>query len=264
MRVTILGCGPSTGVPTLGGPDGRGDWGACDPAEPRNRRSRSAIVIHAPAGNILVDAGPDLRAQMLACGIGRVGGVVFTHAHADHINGLDDVRMLNRIAGTPLPAWCTGETLAELRRRFDYTFRAWKGPQFFWPVLEYETIVPGEPVTILGTRFETFDQPHYGQRTLSLRAGGFAYTTDVADLEEGAFARLAGLDTWVVGCLQRGPHPAHAHLERVLGWCARLRPRRVVFTHMGLDLDWGWMRANLPAGVEPAYDGMVLDVPEAA
>ncbi len=263
MRVTILGCGSSAGVPTLGGADGSGDWGACDPAEPRNRRTRSSIVIEAPEGNILVDTGPDMRTQLLACGIARIDAIVFTHAHADHVTGLDDVRLLNRINGKPLPAYATRETQDELGRRFDYAFRPWTPPHFYRPVLNMTAVVPGELLAICGTEVQTFDQDHHVMHTLGLRVGGFAYSTDVVRLEEQAFALLAGIDTWVVGCFQRAPHLTHAHVELVDAWRRRLGVRRTVLTHMGTDLDWAWLAANLPEGIEPSIDGLVLEVAQA-
>jgi phosphoribosyl 1,2-cyclic phosphate phosphodiesterase len=259
MLITILGCGGSTGVPTLGGADGRGDWGACDPTEPRNRRTRSSIVIDAPEGRILVDTGPDMRAQLLACGIPRIDAVIFTHAHADHVTGIDDVRLLNRIAGTPLPGFATEATREELERRFDYAFRPWVPPLFYRPVLEMRTVTPGDLLQICGAEIQTFDQDHHVMHTLGLRIGAFAYSTDVVRLEEAALQTLAGSDTWLVGCFQRATHMTHASLEVVLAWRDRLRIRRVILTHMGTDMDWAWLRANLPPGVEPAHDGMLIE-----
>jgi phosphoribosyl 1,2-cyclic phosphate phosphodiesterase len=260
LHITILGCGGSTGVPSLGGADGRGDWGACDPAEARNRRTRSSIVIHGPAGNILVDTGPDMRAQLLACAVPRIDAIVFTHAHADHITGLDDVRLLNRIAGTPLPAFGTARTMEEIARRFDYAFKPWEPPLFYRPVLETTLIAAGDPIEAAGLRLGTFAQDHHVMPTLGLRVGGFAYSTDLVRLDEAGFAALAGVDTWLVGCFQRTPHLTHAHLAVVLGWRARLGVRRTVLTHMGTDMDWAWLAAHLPAGVEAAVDGQVLAI----
>jgi phosphoribosyl 1,2-cyclic phosphate phosphodiesterase len=260
VRITILGCGGSTGVPSIGGADGRGDWGACDPADPRNRRTRSSIVIEGPAGNVLVDTGPDMRAQLLACGIPRIDAIVFTHAHADHITGLDDVRLLNRITRKPLPSFGTDPTLDEIRRRFDYAFKPWEGPNFYRPVLDPHLIAPGETIDAVGLTIRTFDQDHHVMRTLGLRVGKFAYSTDMVRLDEAAFAVLAGVDTWLVGCFQRAPHLTHAHLDLVLAWRARLGVRRTVLTHMGIDMDFAWLLANLPPGVEAAVDGQVLNV----
>jgi phosphoribosyl 1,2-cyclic phosphate phosphodiesterase len=259
LRIKVLGCGGSTGVPTLGGADGRGDFGACDPAEPRNLRTRASIVIEAPEGNILVDTGPDMRAQILANAIPRIDGLIFTHSHADHITGLDDVRLLNRLINRPLPGLATSETARDLRQRFDYAFRPWKPPGFYRPVIDLHTITPGDTIDLCGAAIKTFDQDHHVMRTLGLRTGSFAYSTDVVRLDDAAFAGLAGIDTWLVGCFQRRPHLTHAHLDLVLEWRARLGVRRTILTHMGIDMDWFWLQRYLPSGVEPAYDGMVIE-----
>jgi phosphoribosyl 1,2-cyclic phosphate phosphodiesterase len=261
LTVTLLGCGGSGGVPLIGGPEERGDWGACDPAEPRNRRTRSSLVVEGPAGGrLLVDAGPDLRAQLLACGIARLDAVLFTHAHADHILGVDDLRVVNRVRGAALPAFGTAETLEAVRGRFDYAFLP--APRFFFrPALLPQPVAWGERPMIAGLPVQVFRQDHQVMDTLGLRIGGFAYSTDVVRLPEESLALLAGLDTWVVGCLQRAAHPVHANLDQVLAWVERLRPRRTVLTHMSLDLDWAWLCGRLPPGVEPGHDGLRLRVP---
>jgi phosphoribosyl 1,2-cyclic phosphate phosphodiesterase len=260
IEVCLLGCGGSAGVPLIGGADGRGDWGACDPGEPRNRRSRASILVRQHGQSLLVDTGPDMRAQLLANAVARVDAILFTHAHADHITGLDDVRILNRIAGRPLETFATAATLDELARRFDYAFKPWQPPGFYRPVLQPRPVRPGETVTMAGMATTLIDQDHGFTRTLGLRIGDFAYCTDVVGLDEAAFAALAGVDTWVIGCFQRAPHRTHAHLDRVLEWTRRIGARRSVLTHMGHDLDWGWLTASLPAGVEPGFDGMTLAV----
>jgi phosphoribosyl 1,2-cyclic phosphate phosphodiesterase len=264
LRVTILGCGGSGGVPQIGGVDGRGWWGECDPANPLNRRTRSAIVIEGPDGRrLLVDAGADLRAQLLAACIGRVEAVLITHSHADHIMGLDELRPINREIGAALPLLATEETLAELRRRFDYIFRPPVPPAFYRPAVTPVVVRPGERVTAAGLPMQLFSQDHAVMETLGLRIGRFAYSTDVLVLPERSLAALEGVDTWVVGCFQRAPHKVHAHVGQALAWVERLRPRRTVLTHMSPDLDHAWLRANLPPGVEPAHDGMVLEIGEA-
>ena len=260
LRITVLGCGGSAGVPQIGGPDGFGDWGACDRAEPRNRRTRSSIVVAGDRGSLLVDTSPDMRTQLLACGVPKVDAILFTHAHADHIIGVDDVRGLNRAANKPLDAFATQRTLDELEKRFDYAFKPWQPPMFFRPVLVPRAIRPGDVVETAGLRVQTFDQDHGFIRSLGLRVGGFGYSTDVVALDDTAFELLAGIDTWLIGCFQRQAHKTHADVELVLSWVARLRPRRTVLTHMGHDLDWAWMTANLPPGVEPAYDGQILTI----
>ena len=272
LRVTVLGCGGSAGVPQIGGADGRGDWGACDPAEPRNRRSRSSIVLETPesgqGGRLLVDTGPDLRAQLLANAIPRIDGILFTHAHADHLVGLDEVRILNRILGTPMPVALFAHTLEEIARRFDYVMqprddrwdRPGRPPVFARPVLDIRTITPGEPFRLAGHELVAFEQDHGFTHTLGFRCGDFAYCTDVVSLDASAMAILAGVDTWLVGCFQRASHRTHANVGQVIEWAGQLRPRRTVLTHMGFDLDHGWLRANLPPGIEPAHDGMVIEV----
>lgn len=261
MRVTLLGCGASAGVPMLGGPEGRGEWGECDAAEPRNRRTRASIVIEEAGGALLVDTAPELRTQLLAVGIGRIDAVVYTHAHADHVMGLDDLRALNRIVNRPLQAFAMAETVTELTTRFPYAFRPWKPPGFFRPVLEACVVEPGQGIDPAGFPVRLFEQDHKVCRTLGLRVGGFGYSTDVLTLNEAAMATLAGVDTWVVGCFQRTSHWVHANLEQVLAWVERLRPRRTVLTHLGTDMDFAWMVRNLPSGVEPGYDGMTLEIP---
>jgi phosphoribosyl 1,2-cyclic phosphate phosphodiesterase len=262
MRVTLLGTGGSAGVPLIGGADGSGDWGACDPTEPRNQRTRASIVVESDAGaRLLVDTSPDMRAQLLACRVPGVDAVLYTHAHADHITGLDDVRILNRIAGRPLDAFGTKATLEELSRRFGYAFRPWQPPGFFRPVMVAREMTAGETVCIAGMQVRLIDQDHGFSRSLGLRIDSFGYSTDVASLDETALSALHDVDTWVVGCfLRHEVHKTHANLEQVLDWVNRLRPRRTVLTHMGTDMDWAWLRANLPAGVEPGYDGMRLDL----
>ena len=202
LRVTILGCGGSAGVPQLGGADGRGDWGACDPGEARNRRTRSSIVIEGGCGErLLVDTSPDMRQQLLDCAVPRVDAILFTHAHADHVLGIDDVRILNRIIGRPLDAYATERTLKELDKRFDYAFQPWTPPYFFRPALVPQQIAAGDTVETAGMSVRLFEQDHGFLPTLGLRVGGFGYSTDVAVLDDAAFEALAGVDTWVVGLL---------------------------------------------------------------
>ena len=261
LQVTVLGCGGSAGVPQIGGADGRGDWGQCDPTEARNRRTRSSIVIKGDGGSLLVDTSPDMREQLLACAIARVDAILFTHAHADHIIGLDDVRGLNRTAGRPLEVYGTRETLDEIGRRFDYAFRPWQPPLFFRPVLEPRVIEPGGEIVAAGLQIKLFQQDHGFIPTLGLRVGNFAYSTDVVALDDTAFEALTGVDTWLVGCFQREPHKTHADLHTVLSWVERLRPRRTILTHMGSDLDWAWLKSQLPPNIEPAHDTQNLDIP---
>ncbi len=261
MRVVILGCGGSAGVPMLGGRDGHGEWGLCDPHEPRNRRSRSSIVIEGDDGRrLLVDTGPELREQLLRAGIGRIEALLYSHAHADHVAGLDEVRSLNRVIDRPIETFATRPVLDEIAHRFNYAFRPWSPPSFFRPVMIPREIEAGQTVTIEGITLRLFEQTHGRSSTLGLRVGGFAYSTDVDKLGEPALAVLQGVDTWIVDCFQRGVHPAHADLELVRQWSTRLGVRRTILTHMGVDMDWAWMARNLPPGLEAAFDGMQIEV----
>ncbi|GIX11177.1 MBL fold metallo-hydrolase [Elioraea sp.] len=257
MRVTVLGCGGSGGVPLIGGL-----WGACDPAEPRNRRLRGSILVEAGDATILVDASPDLRAQLLAAGVRRIDAVIITHAHADHVNGLDDLRYVNRLMRQPIPLYADRPTLEELRQRFAYAFQPLDGHGFYRPVLEPREIVAGTAFDAAGVTVLPIAQDHGFMPSLGLRFGAFAYSTDAVRLDERAFAALAGIDTWIVGCFQETPHPTHAHLPLVLEWVARIRPRRTVLTHMSERLDYRALAARLPQGVAPAHDGMVLELVE--
>lgn len=243
----------------LGGEDGHGAWGACDPAEARNRRTRSSIVVQASDGQtLLVDAGPDLRAQLLAHGITRIDAVLLTHAHADHVMGLDELRIMNRIMGKALPVHADAATLADVMGRFEYAFRpATKG--FFRPALEAVEVRAGQVVGLAGMEVRLFSQDHKVMETLGLRIGGFGYSTDVVELPEAGFEALSGVSDWVVGCFQRAPHPVHAHVEKAVAWARRIGADRTVLTHMGPDLDWAWMKSALPPGIEPGFDGMVLE-----
>jgi phosphoribosyl 1,2-cyclic phosphate phosphodiesterase len=262
LRVTLLGTGPSQGVPAIGGADGAGYWGACDPNEPRNRRGRTSALLETGSGaKLLIDAGPDCRAQLLAARIARLDGVLITHAHADHIAGLDELRAVNRAMGRALPLYASAATLTDFHERFAYAFRP-ATPGFIRPVLEGCVVQPGEVLELAGMRAEVLDLDHGWIRSLGLRVGGFAYTSDVIRLPPESLAALRGLDTWVVSCMQPGDrNPVHAGLDQILAWCRELRPRRTVLTHLGDQMDYATISARLPAGVELGFDGMRLDLP---
>jgi phosphoribosyl 1,2-cyclic phosphate phosphodiesterase len=257
----MLGTGGSAGVPMIGGADGSGDWGACDPGEPRNRRTRASILIESDTGQrLLVDTSPDMRTQLLDCRVPGVDAILFTHAHADHIVGIDDVRILNRIADRPLEAFATRATLDELHHRFGYAFRPWQPPGFFRPVLVSREVNAGDTIETAGMQVRLFEQDHGFIPSLGVRVGQFGYSTDLVSLDDAAFAALEGVDTWVVGCfLRKGPHRTHADLPQVLAWARRVGARRTVLTHMGTDMDWSWMAQNLPPEVEAGRDGLILD-----
>jgi phosphoribosyl 1,2-cyclic phosphate phosphodiesterase len=262
VKITLLGTGGSAGLPQIGGPDGRGDWGKTDPNEPRNRRTRASIVIEtSDKKRILIDTAPELRLQLTACGIPSIDAVLFTHTHADHVAGLDDIRILNRILGAPMPAYAIAPVWEELKRRFDYAFRPITGSFYGRPVLQDHTIIAGQDVEIAGTVIQTMDQDHGYGRSLGLRIGNAAYCTDVVRMDEAQLAALQGLDLLIVDCFSLAKdHPTHAGLPSVLTWVEQLCPKRTVLTHMGPTMDYAALRELVPAGIEPGYDGMELEL----
>jgi phosphoribosyl 1,2-cyclic phosphate phosphodiesterase len=259
MRVTVLGCGGAGGVPLVGS-----DWGACDPYQPRNRRRRPSILVETEQSRILVDTSPDLREQLLDAGVSSVDAILYTHQHADHVHGIDDVRPLNRINRRIIDTFGAAGCLAAIGKRFDYVFTpppVEGGRQvFFKPCLHAREIVAGEAFEVAGMEALPILQDHGFMTSLGFRFGNFAYSTDVVNLDEKAFAALKGVQVWLVGCLGLEPHPTHAHLEKVLGWIDRVKPARAVLTHMTVPLDYARLKAILPKEIEPAYDGMVLTV----
>jgi phosphoribosyl 1,2-cyclic phosphate phosphodiesterase len=262
MRVTILGCGGSGGVPLIGG-----FWGACKPENPRNRRLRSSILVEEGDTRILVDSSPDLRQQMLALGgDGRLDAVLYTHAHADHLHGIDDLRVVNAIRKAPLDLYAAPETLEKIRTRFGYVLpplaegKRMPNPQgfFYKPVLTAHAITG--PFRVGAIDVLPFEQDHGFVKTLGFRFGRAAYSTDVVELGEGAFAALEGVSLWIVDALRLAPHDTHSHLEKTLGWIARVKPARAVLTHMNFEMDYDDVAARCPPGVEPGYDGLAIEV----
>lgn len=258
MRVTVLGCGGSDGVPMLGGPDGRGDWGACDPANPKNRRTRASVHVAEGEVGLLIDTSPDLRSQLLATGIARVTHVAYTHDHADHTHGVNELRRLARLAKSRMPIYADAETLGRMHRRFGYAFEQPPGSPYP-PILEGREIVG---TFLLGaTTVIPFRQHHgFNQTTLGFRIGSFAYSTDTIGFSEDSFRVLEGVRVWVVDCFGENPHPTHAHWALVQSWIERINPERAILTHMGAGLDYETTRRRCPPGVEPGYDGLVVEL----
>ncbi len=251
MRLTILGCGTSGGVPRIGN-----DWGDCDPSEPRNRRRRASVCVESGQSRIVVDTSPDFRDQCLDAGIDRLDGVVYTHDHADHCHGIDDLRFLAYAMRQRVDVYSDRHTLDRLRQRFDYCFETPEGS--LYPPIVRSHVVDG-PFTVGDIDVVPFAQRHGDMDSLGLRFGPIAYSTDVVDLDEAAFAALEGVQVWVVDALRYEPHPTHANLATTLGWIERVKPTRAVLTHMNFELDYRTLLNELPGGVEPAYDGMVID-----
>jgi phosphoribosyl 1,2-cyclic phosphate phosphodiesterase len=254
----ILGCGSSGGVPRIGG-----DWGDCDPSDPRNARSRCSALVtrHGPGGatRVLIDTSPDLRAQLLAAEVGVLDAVLFTHPHADHLHGIDDLRGAVINARRRLPVWADEPTSRELLLRFGYAFETPPGSEYP-PILDLHRIEGPLSVDGPGGRldFASFAVEHGSIPALGFRVGGLAYLPDVSGIPEEAWPALTHLDCWVVDALRRKPHPTHAHLARTLEWIARAAPRRAVITNMHVDLDFATLATELPPTVEPARDGLEI------
>lgn len=258
LTFTILGCGSSGGVPRLGG-----NWGDCDPKNPKNRRRRCSMLVTrtGPKGatRVLIDTSPDMRDQLLDAGVGTLDGVVFTHAHADHTHGIDDLRQVVFNMRRRLDVWADSPTQEALYARFGYAFVQPEGSPYP-PILDMHTIrgditVEGAGGAVTLTPFRV---GHGAMEALGFRVADLAYLPDVAEIYDTALPALAGLDCWVVDALRRNPHPTHFHLERSLEWIARLAPRRAVLTNMHIDMDYATLVAETPANVDIAFDGMTI------
>lgn len=257
-RVTILGSGSSSGVPRVGG-----DWGACDPKNPRNRRRRCAALVERGATAVLVDTPPDLREQLLDAEVKRLDAVLFTHEHADQAHGIDDLRAIALLMRKRVPVHADPRCMAVLRRRFDYCFEALPGTGY--PAILDPRLIEDLAPVVVGTGADAitaipFAQDHGGLISLGFRFGPVAYSADVVDLDDRAFAALDGVKVWIVDALRWTPHPTHAHVDKALAWLERAGVERGVLTNLHIDLDYEVLKARLPAHVEPAYDGMVIEV----
>jgi len=256
MKVTMLGCGPSWGVPAIGP-----DWGRCDPSNPRNRRRRCSVLVESRGSILLIDMAPDLRQQFLDAGASRVDAIILTHAHADHLHGLDDVRTINQLIGKAIPLYGAPESLREVQERFAYAVQPVRpGQPMYRPALDLHPVLG--PFEAAGLPVVSFPQKHGRHDSLGVRIGGFAYSTDVTELDETAFELLRGTELWIVDCLRREPHPTHSHLAKSLAWINRVAPRRGVLTHMDQNFDYQELAAELPPGVEPGYDGLTFELPD--
>ena len=261
LVVTILGCASSGGVPRPGT-----GWGKCDPAEPKNQRRRCAlhVALRGPDGvtSLLVDTGPDLRLQLIDNDIRRLDGVLYTHDHADHTHGIDDLRPIVIHMRARIPVWCDAQTSASLNERFGYCFTTPDGSDYP-PILDEKRIRDPEPIVVDGPggaiEARPFRMRHGTQDALGFRFGDLAYAPDVSFMPPEAEAMLQGLDTLVIDALRDTPHPSHYSVSDALALIGRVRPRRAILTNLHTDLDYNALSARLPAGVEPAYDGMTIE-----
>jgi phosphoribosyl 1,2-cyclic phosphate phosphodiesterase len=267
LRVTVLGCGSSGGVPRA-----TGDWGVCDPNEPKNRRTRCGLLLQQWSGaaghpeeatTVLIDTPPELRQQLADARAGRLDGVVLSHDHADQTNGFDDVRAFFLKQRAMIPVWLDEPTRETFMRRFGYTFTS--GPGYPAIVHEAGRLAPLTPFVVQGPggamEITPLEQDHGFSRSLGFRVGPVAYSNDLVAMPETTFAALGGLKLWIVDALRDKPHPTHAHVERTLEWIARVKPAHALLTNMHIDLDYHALKARLPGGVEPAYDGWAGDYP---
>ncbi|HEY0626823.1 MAG TPA: MBL fold metallo-hydrolase [Allosphingosinicella sp.] len=252
MKLRILGCGTSSGVPRVGN-----DWGACDPANPKNRRRRVSILVEHENARILVDTGPDLREQLLDANVSDVTAVIWTHDHADHCHGIDDLRQLFHARGAPITGYARAETLKVLQARFGYAFEGKDG----YPPVVTGNLLPDD-LQVEGVRIRIVDQPHGNITSAGIRfdAGGrsVGYSTDFNIFTENMAALFADVEVWVVDALRRRPHPTHPHLAQALEWIDAVKPGRAILTHMDNSMDYDGLRAELPEHVEPGYDGLEI------
>lgn len=259
IRATILGCGSSGGVPRLGGL-----WGSCDPAEPKNRRRRCSLLVERPGQGgttrVLIDTGPDLVPQLLDAGVGTLDAVVYTHPHADHCHGIDDLRQIVFNARRILPLWADAPTAQALTTRFGYVFETPAGSQYP-PICSLNPIEgaitidgPGGKITLIPFRVR-----HGDITALGFRIGGLVYLPDVSAIPEPAWPLIDRAPVFIVDALRPKPHPSHAHLALALEWIARARPDRAILTNMHYDMDYRAVARDTPRHVDPAFDGMVVE-----
>jgi phosphoribosyl 1,2-cyclic phosphate phosphodiesterase len=251
LKVTILGCGSSGGVPLI-----TGNWGNCDPKNPKNNRTRASVLVQTQDLNILIDTSPDLRQQLLRIGVDRIDAVLYTHTHADHVFGIDELRQIYMKHQRPIPIYADAKSLAYLQRTFAYIFHE---TDPLYPAFLKGNLFEGA-FHIQGVEVTPFLQDHGGQDSFGFRIGDFAYSTDFKEIPADSLAKLTDLNLWVVDCLRDEAHKTHTHYDHTMALIKQLKPQRAILTHMTQYLDYESLRKRCPAGVEPAYDGMVVEV----
>lgn len=259
-RCTILGCGSSGGVPRIGM-----NWGACDPENPKNRRLRcSALIERTGSGgrtSVLVDTSPDFREQILSTRLTALDGVLYTHDHADHTHGIDDLRMVAFAMKRRVDVYFNKATGNSLKSRFSYCFETPPGSAYM-PMLNGHEIDGVSPIVVPGGGGTITAQPiaqwHGAIQSLGYRVSNLAYSPDINDIPTSSIPLLEGLDVWIVDALRHAGHESHFSVKQALAWSERLKPKRTILTHMTSELDYETLARELPAGVEPAYDGMMI------
>lgn len=251
MKITVLGCGSSGGVPLIGN-----NWGQCNSQNPRNRRRRVSVLIEDKDTTLLIDTSPDMRQQLLDCNLKTLSAVLYTHAHADHCHGVDELRSVNWLIKKPVEVFAPQDVLTELDLRFPYIFHQ-ANPEVFHKPSVTSHVVDG-PFAIGDIQVIPFEQDHGYGKSWGYRCGDFAYSTDVKNLSEEAFSVLKGIKVWIVDCIRREVHPTHSHLAQALAWIDRVKPNQAYLTHMNESLDYDALLAECPQGVAPAYDGLVI------
>ena len=254
LTVTMLGCGTSVGIPCLG----QAGWGKCDPDEPKNRRQRCALLVQTETTNILVDAGPDIRNQLLPHNLTKIDAVLITHTHTDHVAGIDDLRVFFWPEQVKLPLYATAHHGADIQERVPYLFvKKSSSPPYFQPPLEMKQICAGSVLKIGDIIIDVMHQQHGLTDSLGFIFNGVCgYSTDLNDMPEENFSLLSGIPLWIVETLREKPHQAHAHYDLTFSWIERVKPEHAVLTHLGLDADYQKLKGMCPDRVEPGYDGM--------
>jgi phosphoribosyl 1,2-cyclic phosphate phosphodiesterase len=240
-----------------------GIWGNCNPANPRNRRRRPSILVERAGQRLLVDTSPDLRLQLLDAEVEGIDAVLFTHTHADHCHGIDDLRPLRYARESPIDAYADAETMQALTTRFDYAFESTRATGSFYAALLNDHIIEeGEPFEAAGFTCIAFRQEHGQTSSLGYRIGPIGYSPDAVEIDRTGFRALEGIKLWIVDCLRYDPHPSHAHFNLTMEWISRVKPERAVLTHMNHTLDYNDVAARCPVNVEPGYDGLVIEIPD--
>ncbi|MFA5040330.1 MAG: MBL fold metallo-hydrolase [Bdellovibrionales bacterium] len=249
MKVTVLGCGSSGGVPLIGG-----RWGDCDPDNPRNRRTRASILVENDDTTILVDTSPDMRQQLLSCGLKKLDAVLYTHAHADHCHGIDELRGVMWLIQKPIDIYADPMTMLQLNKGFGYIFN---GSGLYKPVVTQHEITGDFTIGSIVVR--PFYQNHGTIRSLGFRFGDFAYSTDVHDFDATAVETLRGVKTWILDCVREKAHPTHLNVNEALKWIGAIKPERAYLTHLNHTIDYDRLARILPDGILPAHDGLVIN-----